>query len=82
MSMEVISTALGLMSILVSLIYGWMLLSFIQATQSVWAIWIISMIVGSFSIVLSFVARDEFYAAEFERSIDKAIENINKRHGT
>lgn len=70
-SMKTISTAMSLLTVLISVIYTYYLLAFIDASGFLWVLWAISMIIMFVTTMLSTYARDEYYAEQFKRMMEK-----------
>ncbi len=71
MSMKTLSTGMNLLAIPVSVIYTYYLLSFIDASGMLWVLWALSMLIMLVTTILSAYARDEYYAEQFKRMLEK-----------
>lgn len=70
-SMKTLSTGMNLLTIVISVIYSYYLLTFIDASGFLWALWTISIIVATVTTLLGVYARDEYYIEEFEKILNK-----------
>ena len=71
MSMKTISTTMNLLAVLVSVIYTYYLLAFVDASGMLWFLWAISMLIMIVTSVLGAYARDEYYADQFKKMMEK-----------
>ena len=62
---------MSLLAILGSVIYSYYLLSFIDASGMLWVLWALSMLIMLVTTILSAYARDEYYAEQFKRMMEK-----------
>lgn len=62
---------MSLLAIPVSVIYTYYLLSFIDASGMLWVLWALSMLIMLVTTILSAYARDEYYADQFKRMMEK-----------
>lgn len=72
MSMKTASNLFSLVGVVVLFIYGYALLSFIQASSTLWGMWLLSIVVAVANAMLSMWARDEYYAEQFGKVMKKA----------
>lgn len=71
MSLKTISTLIGILTIIVSIIYNYYLLSFIDATGGLWMLWVLSSVVLSATTLVELYARDEYYNDQFKKMLNK-----------
>lgn len=69
--MKTLSMGINLLTVAISVIYSYYLLTFIDASGFLWALWIISIIVMTVTTLLGVYARDEYYIEEFEKILNK-----------
>jgi hypothetical protein len=80
--MKTASNLFAIITVAMSLIYSYTLLSFIQATGALWGIWAMSIVAMLASTLLSRWARDEYYQDEFKKVIAKAISEVVNQKAT
>ena len=71
MTLKNVSTVISLLTIIVSTIYNYYLLSFIDASGGLWMIWILSIVVASATTLVGLYTRDEFYNEQFKHMLKK-----------
>lgn len=69
-SMKTISTSMSILAVLISVIYSYYLLSFIDASGFLWVLWVLSALIMLVTTILSAYARDEYYAEQFKRIME------------
>ena len=70
-SMKTISTSMNILAVLISVIYSYYLLSFIDASGFLWVLWMVSVLIMIVTSLLAAYARDEYYEYNFRQLLEK-----------
>jgi F0F1-type ATP synthase assembly protein I len=80
--MKAISTMITLLGWATGLIYGWLLLTHVNATPGLWGFWILSMLITFISAINVIKTLDETYKEMFEKAMTKIKEEYRRESQT